>query len=81
MQDHYWQSFTFSLQTQEDYQYLTVGNFRHDNQTIISNHGKDGVCYFTDPIVVVPADNGVIMDIPSVFIPDQDGLNDFFCSR
>ena len=47
-----WQLFTYTITATATYNYITIGNFKDDDNTLISSFGSTGAYYFIDNIVV-----------------------------
>ena len=80
--DTNWRVVSFTFIADSAYQYLTIGNFHQDNQTIVINeitsiHPND-TYYFIDRIVLTKNIFPVSIEIPNVFTPNNDEVNDTF---
>jgi len=51
---NYWQHYSFKYTADSSYKIITIGNFRDDAHTLISNFGKWGTYYFIDKIELFP---------------------------
>ncbi len=57
-----WQHFSFNYTADSSYNYITIGNFRNDAQTLISTFGIIGTYYFIDKIEMFPSKIKIVGD-------------------
>ncbi len=51
---NYWQHFSFIYTPDYSYNYITIGNFKADTNTLVSSYGDVGAYYFVDKIEIYP---------------------------
>ncbi|MCO5275294.1 MAG: gliding motility-associated C-terminal domain-containing protein [Flavobacteriales bacterium] len=56
--DNYWQQYEFTYTATEASNYITIGNFRDDANTLVTPVGSTGAYYFIDKIEVSPITDG-----------------------
>jgi gliding motility-associated-like protein len=82
--DTNWRVYSFEFIPDKAYQYIFIGNFRDDIHTTVTEHvvtfphQNNGAYYFIDKIELTKVSKEVLLEMPNVFTPDQDGVNDLF---
>ena len=82
--DTNWRVFNFEFIPDKAYKYVFIGNFRDDIHTTVTEHvvtfphQNNGAYYFIDKIELTKVSKEVFLEMPNVFTPDQDGVNDLF---
>lgn len=71
-----WVNIRFLYQARGDEKFLLIGNFKDDDETdtILNSNSLNDNYYYIDDISVVKID----YQIPNVFTPNLDGINDLF---
>ena len=72
-----WTKVFFEFETNTSFEYLIIGNFSEDKNTLISNSnnalGFTGAYYYIDSVSLIDCSSIVI---PNIFTPNNDGVND-----
>ena len=77
-----WRVLTYEFIPDKAYQYIFIGNFRDDANTTIDLKkviSLEKCSYiFLDKIELTKVSKEVLLEMPNVYTPDQDGVNDLF---
>lgn len=63
-----------------DANYITIGQFNHKdslNIVQVKNNGTDIMAYYIDDVSLFSCHEDILVEIPNIFTPNNDGINDF----
>lgn len=81
--DTNWREIAFDFVADSNYRYMIIGNFYYDWETTKINHlpsntNVQAAYYYIDKVELIEKIYPVTIEMPNVFTPNQDGINDIY---